>query len=297
MRARFTAFVLLIVVASCIGAVAFAASSVIGAPTVFPVTDWAETATARVFNPETLYEEINGEAEGFLPYDFRDLTVQIVAPKARVGDEIRIERFRFATGLDAWGIFSRHRHPEQETATIGSATAIVSDQSLDFQKGTSFVRIRATGKGVKRDDLFAAAKAMEKGMPGGSEPPVEASCLASVGADPATVVYQRQAVLGIEALAPGFEGKKTVDGIEMILFIIEPRDGKGKTRSAMETLALPGESPAGDGVIRVDLPRRTGWTHAAGKRLVGVAGKGLSKEAALPLLDDLAGKAAVLPYE
>src|SRR3990172_21265 len=45
---------------------------------------WIAAKPARTFGPANLYEEIDGEAELFLPYAFRELTVAILTP---AGDE------------------------------------------------------------------------------------------------------------------------------------------------------------------------------------------------------------------
>ncbi len=41
---------------------------------------WIVTEPARTFGPDNLYEEIDGEAELFLPYGFQELTVGFLRP-------------------------------------------------------------------------------------------------------------------------------------------------------------------------------------------------------------------------
>ncbi|HBX42399.1 MAG TPA: hypothetical protein DEH27_00635, partial [Deltaproteobacteria bacterium] len=107
---------------------------------------WTASEPARTFGPANLYEEIDGEAELFLPYGFEELTVGIVRPAERENAEVRLELFRHATSRDAFGVFSQHRFPDQEVADVGAAKAIVSEASLDFFQGRHFVRIRAASR-------------------------------------------------------------------------------------------------------------------------------------------------------
>jgi len=67
-----------------------------------------------MFDPDTLYEEIDGEAELFLPYGMERLTVAIVGKVSAPGGEVRMELYRMASPQDAYGIWSQHRFPDQE---------------------------------------------------------------------------------------------------------------------------------------------------------------------------------------
>ncbi|HEU5360049.1 MAG TPA: DUF6599 family protein, partial [Candidatus Deferrimicrobiaceae bacterium] len=52
---------------------------------------WTVAEPARTFGPGNLYEEIDGEAELFLPYGFQELTVGFLHPAGNEKAEVRLE--------------------------------------------------------------------------------------------------------------------------------------------------------------------------------------------------------------
>src|SRR3972149_657216 len=102
---------------------------------------WTAAEPARTFGPENLYEEIDGGAELFLPFGFRDLTVGFVSPAGNDKAEVRLELFRHETPRDAFGVYSQHRFPGQEVIRGGTSEAVVSAASLDFFQGTAFAAL------------------------------------------------------------------------------------------------------------------------------------------------------------
>ncbi|HSE15236.1 MAG TPA: DUF6599 family protein, partial [Candidatus Deferrimicrobium sp.] len=90
---------------------------------------WRLLEPARSFGPDNLFEEIDGEAELYLPYGMRHLTVAVLGRAARPGSEVRLELYRMASPRDAYGIWSQYRYPDQEVLRISPSEAIVSDTS------------------------------------------------------------------------------------------------------------------------------------------------------------------------
>ncbi len=185
---------------------------------------WTATEPPRPFGPDNLYEEIDGEAELFLPYGFRDLTVGFLRPAGNEKAEVRLELFRLATPRDAFGVFSQHRFPDQEVADVGAAKAIVSDTSLDFFQGPRFVRIRAASRHAARSDLESLGREVSALLPGTDDPPPETEALRIPGLVDGSLVFHRRAILGYEVLAPGYEAKYAVPGTSATLVLITPED-------------------------------------------------------------------------
>lgn len=230
--------------------------------------------------------EIDGEAELFLQYEFREMTSAIVARAEDKGRTCRVERFLHGDPREAFGVYSQHRFPDQETVRIESSEAIVSDMSLDSFRGSYFVRIRAGGNYPgSREDLLALGRAVLGNLPGKGDPPAETLAFRIPGVVPGTTVYQKRAILGDEQFSPGFEAKFDAGGVHgTLLLILQARTGKG---GALERLAkLPGWRGDGPGVYRTDLPRGTAWFKVLGDRVLGVAGQ-LSRAHALELLDKM----------
>jgi hypothetical protein len=235
---------------------------------------WTAAEPPRTFESDNLYEEIDGEAELFLPYGFRELTVGFLRPAGNDKTEVRLELFRLATPRDAFGIFSQQRFPDQEVADVGAAKAIVSDTSLDFFQGSRFVRIRAASRNAGRSDLESLGREVSAFLPGTDDPPPETEALRIPGLVDGTLVFHRRAILGYEVLAPGYEAKVSVTGTSATLVLITPEDA-GPAQQFRERLSrfLPGFASIEKDLARADLPSGTFWLMSRNGFHFGVAGK------------------------
>ncbi len=257
---------------------------------------WAPSEPLRTFSPENLYEEIDGEAELFLPYDFRSMTVAILKSALSPGVDLRLESYRHGTWKDAFGIFSQYRYPEQETVRVGTAEAAVSDASLDFFRGDTFIRMRVAAGTLSRRAIVSAGRAAIEAIGGPTAVPTGAVVVAIQSAVSGTIIYQKKAMLGYEPLAPGYEARFASGALSgKVVFMDGSKSGAGH----LERLAkgLPGFREAGKGEWVAALPQGALYLAEAGTGTVGVLGK-LSREQAAPFLAELlrnAASAGVLP--
>ncbi|MBI5905066.1 MAG: hypothetical protein HZB86_05895 [Deltaproteobacteria bacterium] len=267
------------------------AISVLGAAGV-----WERIGSVRTFGPERLYEEIDGEAELFLPYGMRRLTVAVVGDRSLPGSEVRLELFRMGSARDAFGIWSQHRYPDQEAVSVPPSEVVVSDTSADFYRGDTFVRLRAKPGEDSRRLVLDLAKAVVDALHGEGAPPEEARILDRFpGRIPGTVLYQKKAMMGYECLAPGFEAKFAGPSSSGRLALLPPPVGPAGGDRRLERIGkeLPGFSAAAPNLFRASLPSGILWLARAGGCVVGVAGD-LSRSAADPLLAALAASSIAL---
>ncbi|MBI5342487.1 MAG: hypothetical protein HZB63_04095 [Deltaproteobacteria bacterium] len=257
---------------------------------------WKLLAPPRTFGPQNLYEEIDGEAELFLPYGMRRLTVAIVGDRSRPGAEARLELYRMDSPRDAFGIWSQHRYPDQETVAMHPSEVVVSDMSADLHRGDTFVRLRAKPDGDSRRLVLDLAKSVVAALHGDGAPPEEARILDRFpGREPGTILYQKRAMMGYECLAPGFEAKFACPSSSGRLALLPPTPGPDGGSRRLERLAaeLPGFSAAAPGLFRASLPSGTLWLAPSGGCVAGVAGN-LSRAEAEPLLSILAAASKAL---
>ena len=82
---------------------------------------WALSEAPRSYFPETLFEYINGAAESYLSYDFREL---VVADLQKKGTEATLtaEIYDMADPVNAFGIFGAERYPEKPRSGSASST-------------------------------------------------------------------------------------------------------------------------------------------------------------------------------
>lgn len=250
--------------------------------------EWRLLEPVRTFGPDNLYEEIDGEAELFLPYGMERLTVAILGRTARPGSEVRLELYRMASPRDAYGIWSQYRQPDQEILRIPPSEAIVSETSADFFRGETFVRVRSKPGDGSRSDGIGIASEIVALLPGSGAPPEEARALDGLpGRISGSILYQKRSMLGYECLAPGFEAKfSTASSSGHYLFLPPAADG-GSGRKARLARELPEYREVNPALIHAQIPSGDLWMTPEGGCVIAVAGK-ISRDRAEPLLSSFA---------
>ena len=250
--------------------------------------EWKLLEPVRTFGPDNLYEEIDGEAELFLPYGMDRLTVAVLGRTARPGSEVRLELFRMASPRDAYGIWSQYRYPEQEILRIASSEAIVSDTSADFFRGETFVRVRSKPGDGSRIDVVGISSEIVALLTGGAAPPEEARALDGLpGRVSGSILYQKRAMLGYECLAPGFEAKFSTASSSGHYLLLPPAADGGVGRKARLARELPGYREVTATLSGAQIPSGNVWISSEGGCVLAVAGK-ISRELAEPLLSSFA---------
>lgn len=249
---------------------------------------WKLAEPPRTFGPGNLYEEIDGEAELFLPYGMERLTVALLGRAPAPGAELRLELFRMASPRDAYGIFSQHRYPDQEVLRVETSEVAVSDTTADFFRGETFVRVRAKPGEGSRKNVTDLARDVAAALPGDGAPPGEARILDRFeGRIAGSIIYQKRAMLGYECLSPGFEARFSKASASGRLVLLPPVPGKGDERWARLARELPGYREVTPALSRADLPPGTLWITRAGACVVGVVGN-IPREEAEAILSVLA---------
>ena len=249
---------------------------------------WKLLDPVRTFGPDNLYEEIDGEAELFLPYGVERLTVAVLGRTARPGAEVRLELYRMASPRDAYGIWSQYRYPDQEVLRIPPSEAIVSDTSADFFRGETFVRIRSKPGEGSRNDVVGIASEIVARLPGSGAPPEEARALDGLpGRVSGSILYQKRAMLGYECLAPGFEAKFSTATSSGHYLLLPPAADGGAGRKARLARELPAYREENPALSVARIPSGNLWMTSEGGCVLAVAGK-ITAEQAVPLLSSFA---------
>ena len=250
--------------------------------------EWRLLEPVRTFGPDNLYEEIDGEAELFLPYGMERLTVAVFGRTARPGSEVRLELFRMASPWDAYGIWSQYRYPDQEVLRVPPSEAIVSDMSADFFRGETFVRIRSKPGDGSRNDGIGIASEIVALLSGSGSPPEEARALDGLpGRISGSILYQKRAMLGYECLAPGFEAKFSAASSSGHYLFLPPAADGGSGRKARFARELPEYREVGPALSVARIPSGNLWMTSEGGCVIAVAGK-ISRDQAEPLLSSFA---------
>ncbi len=115
----------------------------------------------RFFDPENLFEYINGAADEYLIYGFQ----KVVTADYSVGPDsssVNVEIYRMENPLHAFGIYAAERSPSEPPADVG-VQGYQGSNVLIFHKGPYYVKITCFDFSK---DLSAVLRTMGKAMAG-----------------------------------------------------------------------------------------------------------------------------------
>jgi hypothetical protein len=203
-------------------------------PSVDAVVGWVQSEESRTYDPDTLYDFMNGAADLYFTYGFESLAVG----KYENGDgaQLRVEIYRTATDADAFGLFTYNSFGE--AIDLGEDGRWTSGTGLAFWQRRTFVQV------IARDHVDDAAlqsfgKAVAAALPAGGDRPGVADALPVEGLQPGSVHFFREQMaldnflwLGtanVLGLGPDVEGtlaEYALDGQAASLLLVAFPDAK-----------------------------------------------------------------------
>ena len=206
---------------------------------------WALSGRINHYGPENLYTYINGEAELYMPYGFKTLSSAFYSTGNDTASGIVADIYTMGSHIDAFGIYSNYRDVDAEKIKLG-AGGFVDDSQLMFYKDRYFVRLSVSGTvagaGAKAK-LVAAAREIDRKLPGKSSPPGEIALITIPGVNPDTIRYLAHGVLGYAFFKKGLTADMTIDGGTAKAFVImnaSPDDASGAFLRYVEYLEKSG---------------------------------------------------------
>jgi hypothetical protein len=116
-----------------------------GSSSLFPsFKGWTIIEDETVYNPNNLWDIIDGAADLFLEYGFVEL--HIGRYQKGEDSEIRVELYKFDSEVDAFGMYSQERNPEYTFIDIG-VQAYREKGVLNFLTGIYYVKIMTPLRG------------------------------------------------------------------------------------------------------------------------------------------------------
>ena len=218
-----------------------AVTSVLPAADVVP--GW-QRREPRTYDPDTLYDFVNGAADLYFTYGFRELAVAEWANSA--GDGVQVEVYRVASDADAYGLYTYNSYGEP--VEIGVDGEINSGYRAAFWQGNTFVQVVASGQ-VEDDLLRTLAQAASSALPDGGQRPALVATLPEEGLQPGSVRFFREKMaldnllwigaedlLGLGADVQGIVARYQVEGQAVDLLLISFPD-RGRAQAAAAGLA------------------------------------------------------------
>jgi hypothetical protein len=183
--------------------------------------DWVMKERVTLFDSDTLFDHINGEAELYFPYGFDMLATVSYLNKKYPDVWVVVDVYRMGSLLDAFGIYSNYRKADAAGAVIG-AEGFVSSSQLMFYQGRYFVRIQVTGTtSLEQQLLLACGRTVSRNLPPNEGRPGELEVLAGIpGMVTKSDRYLGQSLLGYAFFRRGMIADAMLGGERVQVFVV-----------------------------------------------------------------------------
>ncbi len=167
------------------------------------VPGWQQQGPARSFSADNLFEYMDGNAEGYLIYQF----VGMKGVTCKAGeDTFVIDISEMADPEYAYGIFTSSRDQKEPIQPIGMGGQILPRRAM-FAKDKYYVELAASPEKDHSAALRAFVAALEKTINGRSNPPDALAWFPKENLVPDSVRLVPESVLGIRLLKRGYVGQ------------------------------------------------------------------------------------------
>ena len=251
----------------------------------------------QLFNPGTLDNHIDGEAQAVRQYGFKSCTYAEYSPTGGGTQLLTVDIYEMNTPQDAFGYYSHQRSPGAKIVKIG-AEGYAEASAFNFWKGPYYVKmaITASNPAPFQPQMPKLAQAIAAKLVGSTEIPAIMKLLPP-GYKPLSNQYQRSDIAGQSYINNGVTGKYPSAGQQAELFVaIYPSPAAAKAAYAKYHTYLSAPGTAAMGAKSMDIKglgesaigvksKFAGQVVAAlsGKYLIGMR-KATSEAAALPII-------------
>ena len=199
---------------------------------------WVQQGSAREYVPETLFDYMDGNAEGYLIYGFQKMDGITCT---REGLQLIVDVSLMDSPESAWGLFASNRDPRRSVSVIGMAGQVLDNRAI-FVKGSRFVEFSVAPTGNHRELLDRLAKEWAARFSGDTTPPAALSWFPLPGLKPESIRLIPSSVLGVSQLRRGF----VADYESGMRAFIVPEASAESARQVMEELSkrFGSEQPA-----------------------------------------------------
>lgn len=188
-----------------------------------PVDGWTVSSEVEVFNPDNLFDRINGAAPLFLENNFREMTSMEYKKGA---DYITIQAYRHATPEDAFGMYSSERSSDLEFLPVGGE-AQGDKANLYFFAGNMYLKMWSNASGDVSKELQAIGKALAEKIDAGAGYPPVIRLFPEQGKIPHSAAYITSNYIGHEFLRAVYTMKYEKDGQPFQLFVLDGGSSDG----------------------------------------------------------------------
>jgi len=204
--------------------------------TDFPeIKGWKSVGEEMSFNPENLYEYINGAADQFLDYGFKILLTQDIAKNDL---QITVDIYDMGTTLNAYGIYKTERPREAEGLKVGIEGIVSPPYQCLLLKDRYYIKVNAFEGEVTSQNGKELLAAIDDAIPGIVEFPTEIKLLPTRGMIPGSESYTRLGFLGLPYLNYCVHAKYKDENEKEFQYFVLLAIGENTTKKIWDVLTL-----------------------------------------------------------
>jgi hypothetical protein len=190
----------------------------------FPeIEDLEKDGDVEFYDPNNLYDYINGAADSYLNYDFESLNLQRY--KGSNNQSLKIEIYKHSNAATGFGIYSSERPTDGNWLNIGSQ-GYFEKGILNFYKGRYYVKIMTYDIDDSKNLLINTANLIADKLDGGNEILSALELFPDSGKQINSEKYVHRNFMGYESLNKVFTAEYEIEGNYFELFFIEKENDK-----------------------------------------------------------------------
>nr|WP_129734084.1 DUF6599 family protein [Parabacteroides goldsteinii] len=202
------------------------------------VDGWTISEEVEVFNPDNLFDRINGAAPLFIENNFREMTSM---EYKKGSDYITIQAYRHATPEDAFGMYSSERSSDLAFLPIGGE-AQGDKTNLYFFAGNMYLKIWSNSAGDVSGELQTIGKGLAEKIDPNAAYPLAVRLFPGEGKVPYSASYITSNFIGHEFLRAVYTAKYECDGQSFQLFILDGSSPEGVKEVLTQYMAFTKQS-------------------------------------------------------
>jgi hypothetical protein len=204
---------------------------------LIPLSGWESPQEAEVFDPDNLFDRINGAAPLYLENNFREMT----SLEYKKGDDyITLQAYRHATPEDAFGMYAAERSPELEHYLIGGE-AQGDDGHLYLFAGSIYVKMWSSRSEGDKELLHAIGRSLAAKIDPAAGYPLIVNAFPAEGKIPYTEAYIASGYIGHEFLRSVYVAKYEQAGQSFQLFVVDGRSKEGVKKALTSYFTFTGQ--------------------------------------------------------
>ena len=212
-------------------------------PTEEEIAGWESSSPPRFFEPDNLWEYINGQAELYLGYGFQ-LVVTSDYTSQEDSSSLIVDIYLMESPRHAFGIYAAERTPEDNFIDIG-VQGYVGGNILNFWKGPYYVKLTCFQSYPSAEEvLIKFSRAIADKIPGSYSEPELFACFPEKNRVRMSERYIPKNFLGHGFLKNGYRVDYHHEGIRYQVFLVEnssPQEAEEAFSKYLNFLKTEGE--------------------------------------------------------